>query len=73
MYQMITTIMVQLNSNGKTSLGSGIAFTALAAVAVALRLLTKLYTKASWAADDSWAVVSLIALFAWMGAEFWGL
>ena len=65
--------MVKLNSNGKTALGSGIAFTVIASIAVGLRLLTKLYTKTSWAADDSWAVVSLVALFAWMAAEFWGL
>ena len=65
--------MVSLNSTGKTTLGSGIAFTALATIAVALRLLAKLYTKTSWAADDSWAVFSLVALFAWTGAELWGL
>ena len=65
--------MVKLNSNGKTALGTGIAFTVIATVAVALRLLTKLYTKSKWAADDAWAVVSLVALFAWMAAEFWGL
>ncbi|KAI4149426.1 MAG: hypothetical protein LQ341_001322 [Variospora aurantia] len=65
--------MVHLNADGKRSLGSGIAFTILAAVAVTLRLFSKVYTKAPWAADDSWAVLSLIALFAWMAVEFWGI
>ncbi|KAL9628828.1 MAG: hypothetical protein Q9204_005637 [Flavoplaca sp. TL-2023a] len=37
-----------------------------------LRILSKAYTKASWAVDDSWAVVGLIALFALITAEFWG-
>ena len=65
--------MAKLNSTGKMVMGSGVAFTVLATVAVALRLLAKLYTKTSWAADDSWAVVSLITLFAWTAVEFWGL
>lgn len=65
--------MVHLNSDGKASLGSGIAFTTLALLAVGLRLLTKIYTKAAWAHDDSWAVMSLAALFAWLGVEFWGI
>ena len=65
--------MVHLNPDGKRSLGSGVAFIFVASVAVGLRLLTKVYTKATWAPDDSWAVLSLVALFAWMGVEFWGL
>ena len=65
--------MVNLNSNGKRALESGIAFTVIATIAVALRLLTKRYTKIKWAADDSWAVVSLVALFGWITAQFWGL
>lgn len=64
--------MPDLNSNEKTSLGSGIASTFLAVVAVALRILTKVSTKGGWATDDSWAIVSLVSLFAWMGVEFWG-
>lgn len=66
-------IMVHLNPDGKISLGSGIAFSALAFISVGLRLLAKLYTKSAWASDDSWAVMSLIALFAWLGVEFWGM
>ena len=65
--------MVPLSEDGKRSLGSGVAFTVLATVAVALRLLTKVYTKGRWAADDSWAIVSLLSLFARMGVEFWGV
>ncbi|KAL8790985.1 MAG: hypothetical protein Q9195_006130 [Heterodermia aff. obscurata] len=65
--------MVKLNSRGKQGLGSGVAFAVLATVAVALRLLAKFYTKTSWATDDSWAIVSLVALFAWTAVEFWGL
>ena len=65
--------MVYLNPDGKRSLGSGIAFTVLATTAVGLRLLTKLYTKNKWAADDSWIIVSLVALFAFLGVELWGL
>ncbi|KAL8880752.1 MAG: hypothetical protein Q9198_001901 [Flavoplaca austrocitrina] len=65
--------MTYLTPDGKASLGSGIAFTALASIAVGLRILSKTYTKASWAADDSWAVVGLVALFALIIAEFWGM
>ena len=59
--------MVHLNPDGKRSLGSGIAFTFVTSIAVGLRLLTKVYIMAAWAPDESWAVLSLVALFAWMG------
>ncbi len=65
--------MTQLTPNGKASLGSGIAFTALASIAIGLRILSKTCTKVSWAADDSWAVLGLVALYAMMTAEFWGM
>ncbi|KAL8659758.1 MAG: hypothetical protein Q9226_000254 [Calogaya cf. arnoldii] len=65
--------MVQLTPEGKASLGSGIAFAVLASIAVSLRILSKTYTKASWAADDSWAVLGLIALYALITSEIWGM
>ena len=64
--------MVQLNYDGKRSLGSGIAFAFVATIAVGLRMLTKTVTNARWAADDGLAVASLLAVFAWFGVEFWG-
>lgn len=68
-----TSTMTYLTPEGKATLGSGIAFTALASIAVGLRILSKTYTKASWAADDSWAVLGLVALFALATAEIWGM
>ena len=65
-------MMVNLNSNGKQSLGSGITFLVIAIIAVALRLRTKSYTKAKWAADDWWICLSLLGFSAWIGVEFWG-
>lgn len=64
--------MVQLNSDGKKSLGSGIAFLVVATVAVALRFYSKTFTKAKLAADDWWIGLSLIGFFAFIGVEFWG-
>lgn len=68
-----TSTMTHLTPNGKASFGSGIAFTALASIAVGLRILSKTYTKVSWSADDSWAVLGLVAFYAMIAAEFWGM
>lgn len=68
-----TSTMTYLTPEGKATLGSGIAFPALASIAVGLRILSKTYTKASWAADDSWIVLGLVALFALATAEIWGM
>ncbi|KAL8859669.1 MAG: hypothetical protein Q9178_003783 [Gyalolechia marmorata] len=65
--------MTNLTHEGKATLVSGIAFTVLASIAVGLRILSKAYTKTSWAADDSWAVLGLVALFALATAEIWGM
>ena len=64
--------MVHLNINGKRSLGSGIAFLVLALVAVVLRFYSKSLTKAKYAADDWWIILSLVAFSGWVGIEFWG-
>ena len=64
--------MLHLNAKGEKSLASGVTFAALAIMAVILRLLTKLYIKGAWAADDTWAIISLLSFLAFIGVEFWG-
>ncbi len=68
----ITSVMVQLNANGKRSLGSGIAFLVLAPIAVPARFYSKSLTKAKYAADDWWITLSLVAFSAFFGVELWG-
>jgi hypothetical protein len=65
--------MVQLNANGKRSLGSGIAFLVLAPIAVPARFYSKSLTKAKYAADDWWITLSLVAFSAFFGVELWGI
>ena len=64
--------MAHLNFNGERSFDSGIAFLLLAIIAVALRLYSKTLTKAKYAADDWWIIVSLVSFSVWVGVEFWG-
>ena len=64
--------MAALNDAGHRSLNSGIAMTILATIATILRLMTKFNSKASWGADDFFAVSALLAMYAWFGVLIWG-
>ena len=55
-----------LNKNASAIIGTGIAFTILAATAVGLRLYAKRFTKASYGIDD---YLLILALLIYMTAE----
>ena len=63
--------MVQISSDGEKILGLSVAMIILTGLAVVLRFITRLRTKASLAADDWWAVTSLVFYYTYMGLRLW--
>lgn len=61
-----------LNSTGKQTLGTGIAFAVISILAIVLRFLANHVTKKKTGADDWFILVALAGYLAHMGAAIWG-
>ena len=61
-----------INSDGKATLWSAVVFAILAGIAVGLRLISKTFTKATYGADDWWALASLVLFYVWVAVAIWG-
>ena len=63
---------VDLNNDGPSIIGTALAFTPLAGVALALRFFTKWMIKAPYGLDDWYILVGTILFFITEGVEVWG-
>lgn len=64
--------MTILSSAGHDVIVSALAMAVLASLAVCFRFIAKNMTKSGVRADDYWALVGLIALWAYVGVILWG-
>ena len=65
--------MVVLNSGGREAFWSAIIFAIIAGIAVSLRLISKIFTTATYGADDWWSLASLVLFYAWVAVVIWGM
>lgn len=58
---------MQLDSTGEAIFGLAVAIAALVGVAVSLRFVARAQTKATYAADDWWVVISVAFFYMGIG------
>ncbi len=64
--------MVHFNAIGRDTFNASIILIVLDTIAVLLRLLTRRFSKISYAADDYWALVAVLFAYAELGISIWG-
>ena len=63
---------VDLNNDGPSIIGTALAFTPLAGLALALRFFTKWMIKTPYGLDDWYILIGTILFFITEGVEVWG-
>lgn len=64
--------MMAISSHGEQIIRISGAMIALTGLAVILRFITRVRSKAALAADDWWVVASLVFFYVYMGIQIWG-